>query len=141
MAKCTHINDFRLEKRSPMKWRCNKNGCYLDERTIPYNKLVHALPNRMGMSDVDGMIERKGHFMFIEWKNSFSDLSVGQTIALKNLSNKPDVHVVVIWGNYVKETIEQVAIFHDGEQYDYPSWGWDELWKHQHEWFARADKS
>jgi hypothetical protein len=49
-------------------------------------------------SDIDGVVERKGCFMFLEWKTGAEKVSGGQMIMLKALAKKPGIKVVVLWG-------------------------------------------
>jgi|14_taG_2_1085336.scaffolds.fasta_scaffold54588_2 hypothetical protein len=59
------------------------------------------MPGKMGVSDIDGVCERNGHFMFMEAKRENEGMSLGQEIMLKKLSGlDPDkVRVLVVYGN------------------------------------------
>ena len=56
-------------------------------------------------SNVDGIAERNGHFLIMEWKRSKEKVSNGQKIMLQALASKPDFMVVIIYGNTDNETI------------------------------------
>ena len=59
------------------------------------------MPGRMGVSDIDGVIERKGHFLFMETKREGEPLSKGQEIMLTQLAklNPSRVRVVIVYGD------------------------------------------
>ena len=67
-------------------------------------------PGKIEVSDVDGAVERKGHFLFIETKQPFARLRMGQEIFYRNLALKPDMTVLVVWGDPGKP--ERVRILH-----------------------------
>jgi hypothetical protein len=50
-------------------------------------------------SNVDMVLERKGHFLFGEWKRDGEKISKGQEILLKALSGLPKTTVLVINGD------------------------------------------
>lgn len=50
-------------------------------------------------SNLDMVLERKGHFLFGEWKRDGEKISKGQEILLKALSGLPRVTVLVINGD------------------------------------------
>ena len=56
-------------------------------------------------SNVDGIAERNGKFLVMEWKNSKEKVSTGQKIMLQSLASKPDFMVVIIYGNTNNETV------------------------------------
>ena len=50
-------------------------------------------------SNLDMVLERKGHFLFGEWKRDGEKISKGQEILLKALSGLPNATVLVINGD------------------------------------------
>ena len=67
---------------------------------IDYGFLHSVDPNSPNFvpSDIDGVIERNGVFLFMEWKRPLEDMKVGQEKMLISLAKKPDVFVVRITG-------------------------------------------
>jgi len=65
---------------------------------IPTN--LHLVP-----SNVDGILERNGQFLILEWKRPGEKVSDGQRIMLQALAAKPSFMVVIIYGNTDNETI------------------------------------
>ena len=62
--------------------------------------LVEKSPNFVP-SDIDGVIERNGVFLFFEWKNPLEDMNAGQEKMLISLAKKPDIFVVKIIGDTI----------------------------------------
>ena len=56
-------------------------------------------------SNVDGIAERNGHFLILEWKRPNEKVSEGQKRLLQALASNPRFMVVIIYGNTDTETI------------------------------------
>lgn len=61
-----------------------------------WEHVAGALPGKCGVSDIDGIIERNGHFLILEAKMPNEEMSLGQEIMLKRLSSIPRFTVVVV---------------------------------------------
>jgi hypothetical protein len=66
-----------------------------------YADLKGAIPTNPAFvpSNVDGICERKGKFLIMEWKRPNEKVSEGQKYLLKALASKDDFMVVIIYGN------------------------------------------
>ena len=66
-----------------------------------WKPVADLLPGRCGACDIDGVIERRGHFLFLEGKGEGETLPLGQLIMLKALAGlSPErVTVLVVTGN------------------------------------------
>jgi hypothetical protein len=66
-----------------------------------WKPVADMMPGKMGVSDIDGVVERNGHFLFMESKNEREPLSVGQRIMLVELAklNPERVRVVIVYGD------------------------------------------
>ena len=60
-----------------------------------WKPIADALPGKMGVSDLDGIIERKGRFLVFECKKPEEPMPVGQQILLRALNREP--HFTVLW--------------------------------------------
>ena len=56
-------------------------------------------------SNVDGIAERNGHFLIMEWKRNGEKISEGQKRLLKALAANPRFMVVIIYGNTDNGTV------------------------------------
>lgn len=68
-------------------------------------------------SDIDGVIERNGVFLFLEWNQFLEDMQAGQEKMLMELAKKPDVFVVKIIGHTTHETpiIEEFSLIQNNK--------------------------
>jgi hypothetical protein len=68
---------------------------------IDYGDFVGLLPTSPGFtpSNVDGIAERKGKFLIMEWKRSKEKSSKGQQYLLRSLAAQPNFIVVIIRGD------------------------------------------
>ena len=53
---------------------------------------------KIRVTDLDGLVERNGHFLFIEAKSSGVGVPRGQQILFDRLIESPQNSVLVIWG-------------------------------------------
>lgn len=60
---------------------------------------LSGLLGRVLPSNLDMVLERKGHFLFGEWKRDGEKISKGQEILLKALSGLPKTTVLVVSGD------------------------------------------
>ncbi len=49
-------------------------------------------------SDIDGVVERHGAFLFLEAKPAGKEIGMGQRILLEALARLPQVTVLILWG-------------------------------------------
>ena len=72
-----------------------------------YSEFKGLIPNNPHLvpSNVDGILERNGQFLILEWKRPGEKVSDGQRIMLQALAAKPSFMVVIIYGNTDTETI------------------------------------
>ena len=60
---------------------------------------LSGLLGKVVPSNLDMVLERKGHFLFGEWKRDGEKISKGQEILLKALSGLPRATVLVVSGD------------------------------------------
>jgi len=86
------------------------------------------------MSDIDGVVEINGHFLFMEWKGDGGKVSTGQHILLQRLtqlSNK--VLAYVVYGNSQTMQVHKVTRYYKGASKDYDM-QLDQLMKQFKDW-------
>lgn len=64
-----------------------------------FDFLLGCLPGREAPTDVDQLIEKNGHFLFIEAKRPGQKIPRGQIITLNRLAALPSTHVLLVEGN------------------------------------------
>lgn len=74
----------------------NANATHID-----YGALKGIIPNNPNFvpSNIDGIAERNGKFLVMEWKRPNEKVSDGQRILLQRLANVPKFTVLIIQGN------------------------------------------
>lgn len=84
---------------SDLRHKCDSNGCYVDKLFTDWTYFNHSMPNKLGVTDLDGVIERNGMFFIIEYKSNRKQVEQGQLIMLKRLSSLKCFTVYVVWGS------------------------------------------
>lgn len=54
---------------------------------------------RIRLTDIDGIVERNGHFLIIEAKSLGKEIPTGQKIMFDHLTKNPNWTVLIIWGD------------------------------------------
>lgn len=71
---------------NPMRWNCDLGGpgcnCFNKKKRPKIEMFADCFPGMITMSDVDGVVEVKGNFLYLEWKPS-EDISTGQRILIE----------------------------------------------------------
>lgn len=101
---------------NPIHHNCETGGCWNKQYRPNIEYFYHALPRKLTMSDIDGVAEVNGSFLFLEWKSHLGPLPTGQRILAERLTNlSQKIHYVVIQhepGNPM--AIENVMVVHRG---------------------------
>lgn len=98
-----------------MRWDCKKDGCYRD--ICPKLSLFdECFTGRNCLGDIDGILERKGHFLLVEWKSPGGHLSTGQRIMFNRMAELPNFAVFVLYGSNTGE-IEEYELFYKCKHY------------------------
>ena len=83
-----------------MRHNCGKNGCYLKVLHAPIHLFDGCFGGSIEMMDIDGTVERNGHFLHLEWKTLDAPLHKGQRIYFERRTQ--DKHgkdmAYVVWG-------------------------------------------
>jgi len=106
-GKVRNLNAFRnaKRKRRGMEWEFLR-GCF-DYGIMP--------------TDIDGCIERNGHYLFFEEKHPGIDLGRGQQRLLHDLNVNRDATIFIIWGDTEIPYVEEMSIwrpFSNGKRRD-----------------------
>lgn len=68
-----------------------------------WGPLNDCFQGKVRISDIDGMVERNGFFVFLEQKGAQMQIPVGQDIALSRLAQIQQFTVLIIFGNLDQE--------------------------------------
>ena len=90
-------------------------------------------------SNVDGILERKGKFLILEWKRENEEVSKGQQYMLQALASKPDFTVIILIGNTDTETIINRFFLVSNAGCILMGHGFKEFKKYYIDWYKKAD--
>ena len=100
---------------------------------------VEVDPKPTSVVDVDGILERKGKFLILEWKRDNEEVSKGQQYMLQALASKPDFTVVILIGNTDTETIINRFFLVRKAGCILMGHGFEEFKKYYIDWYKKAD--
>ena len=89
--------------------------------------------------DVDGMVERRRHFLALEAKPPGGTLTRGQEITFMQLSRQPRTNCVVFYGDPLEETVERITVMTNGIQREEVDPSLETLRTFVSLWYAWAD--
>lgn len=119
------------------RYHCSDRGCYYD--TLPdWGDLIECFPRRIRPTDIDGMVEINGRFLFLEQKQAGAGPDEGQRRALIALSALPSVTVAFFRATPVAEHL-QVLIFPEPQGWQEVTRDWFKGWLR--EWAAAAEEA
>jgi hypothetical protein len=95
---------------------------------------------RIRPTDVDGLIERHGCFLFLEAKPPGGTLSQGQQITLRALSRQPRTCVLVIYGDPAEQTVVRITRMWQGRIEEQADPSLETFRRLVVRWFDWADK-
>jgi len=122
-----------------MRFSCDGGRCYLNDKVPKLGVFDDCFPGKIGFGDVDGLIERRGNFLFIEWKEPGASLTTGQSITLKKLASIPYITVLMVEGDNAKMSVESVIQVTEKGVSNKRAIDLNGLKRVFSEWFKRAD--
>ena len=127
--------------RGRMRWDCRpeRDGCYRRLGQPDLTLLDECFPGRIAMTDVDGLVEIGGRFLFIEWKRR-GDVPAGQRIMFERLTKHPEFTVLVILGDPASMTVERYDVFRNGRRRGWRDCDMRGLKRHIRAWAERGSR-
>ena len=128
-----------------IRWKCDppSAGCYLTNLHAPIHLFDDCFGGRIEMSDIDGVVERRQKFLFLEWKVPPGGLTKGQEILFEQLTlgRGADLVVYLVIGPVDPEpnTVIEVCKFNDGSRGECREMTLDDLRAHFRAWYNWAD--
>lgn len=98
-----------------LRWNCQINGCF--RNLCPkLGVFDECFPGRIGMSDVDGIVEIAGRFLVLEWKSEGGGLTTGQRIMFERLTAlSPKITIIVVSGDPRLMEVDAVQVIERGK--------------------------
>lgn len=101
---------------NPMRWRCDKDGCFNEKRRPKIEAFADCFPRRINFGDVDGMVELEGRFCLLEWKGDGGAVRTGQRILYQRFTvSWPGNIVFVINGDAETMAVRSYSLFWRGK--------------------------
>lgn len=72
--------------------------------------LDECFEGKIKMSDLDGIVERRGHFFVLETKQNGVTVPAGQRIMFENMAKTGLITVVILWGK--QNETEQMQVYY-----------------------------
>jgi len=113
----------------------NENNC----RAINWGVVLGA-GGKVYPGDLDGILERNGRFLAIEWKHesvTYETIPQGQRILLERLNNIPEFTVAVVYGDYETWAVSGIQWI-GGKRVPFDN---DSLKEWMREWWRYANKN
>jgi hypothetical protein len=101
-----------------MRWNCDIDGCFNIKCRLKLGIFDDIWPGKIGMSDVDGIVELHGNGLLLEWKRDM-ELPQGQQIMFKRLTRGRVLTVVCVAGDAETMEVHAVKEFVDGDEGDW----------------------
>lgn len=126
-----------------LRWNCQEGKkCYI-EQVLPNWSIFNECfrPTKIRVTDVDGLVERNGQFLFIEVKQRKS-IPQGQQILFKKLThNAPHISVLVLYapGAGQDMNIQAYTVFRAGQmKHEWTETDTKQIQGFITQWFQRA---
>ena len=107
-----------------------------------YGDFVGVIPDNpyFTPSNVDGICERRGNFLVMEWKRNNESISKGQEYLLKAFARLPNFIVLIIYGDTDNGTkVEKFYLVNQDGSCTLAGQGFDSLIKFYKQWYEYAD--
>lgn len=102
-----------------MYWDCRPSGCFNHLMRPKFEAFSQAFPDKENFTDVDGILEKCGNALMLEWKENPGKIPTAQMIAYTNLSIGKRITVFIVAGDALKMTAKSFAFVLDGKYRDW----------------------
>jgi hypothetical protein len=106
-----------------------------------FHGLIRSNPSFLP-SNVDGICERKGQFLVMEWKREKEKISKGQEYLLKAFAKLPNFIVLIIYGDTDNGTkVDKFYLVNQDGTCTLAGSNFEQLQKYYLQWYEYADKN
>lgn len=119
-------------RSSHFRHSCDRDGCYVEQLPL-WDDLIDCFPRGIRPTDIDGMVEINGQFLFLEEKRAGAGPDEGQRRALLKLARFESITVVIFRPRSCDDDLD-VLVFGQGPPQGYQRWprtrfhAWIESW-------------
>ena len=128
-------------------WDCeNGKNCYIEKVMPNWAVFNDCFPGtNIKVSDMDGVVEHKGHILFFEVKQNTKTIQYGQRLLFEKLTENADhITVILLYAQNVSEymDIQEYAVFSKGRMTeDWTSTTTEKIKERVKNWFLRVRES
>lgn len=121
-----------------LRWKCDEKGCY--RQLMPrLGVLDECFPGKIGMSDIDGIVEIRGYFLILEWKAPGGALTTGQRIMFERMTGLSGrLTIIVVCGDPQTMAISSLQVFSGGKAGPVEEYSLERLKARVSAWAKRA---
>jgi hypothetical protein len=107
---------------NPMQRKCTCRcgrvpaGCFNVKLRPKIEVFADCFPGRNNFGDVDGLVERNGAFLLLEWKTPGARLKTAQAITYRAISRIPRSAALAFEGDAEAMTVSRVKVFQEGRE-------------------------
>jgi hypothetical protein len=106
----------KINGSNPMRWDCDKRGCFNIKRRPKIEVFCGCFPGRISFGDVDGIVEINGYGLMLEWKSDTTKPTTGQRIMYERITKNKLITVLLVVGNAETMEVSHYGIFFQGIQ-------------------------
>ena len=125
---------------NPMRWDCEKRGCFNVKRRPKIEVFAGCFPGKISFGDIDGIVEINGFALLLEWKSDCNSLPIGQRIMYSRITKDGKISVIIVNGNAETMEIQSVAFYFKGKWIEHRQCDLDGLKEHVKKWSEKACK-
>ena len=101
--------------RNPLRWKCDKDGCFNEEKRPKIEEFAECLPGKIAFSDIDAITEINGKFLLLEWKSYAGSIPLGQKIMFERMTDNGKFSVFIIKGNAKTMKVDSMSVVWKGK--------------------------
>lgn len=109
-------NEMEACNAYKMDWDCKVRGCFNEKKRLKFAAFAECFPGKVNFTDVDAIVEKNGHVLMLEWKESPCVMEdTGQGIMFKRISQDFAICVLCVAGDAETMTVTHTASYKDGQ--------------------------
>lgn len=105
-----------MDSFKKMDWECSRNGCFNEIKRLDFGAFFDCWPQKISMSDVDGICEIDGAFLMLESKESGRPLGYAMGRLLFQFCCMPRCVGFCAWGNLRAREVDRIEVFCDAQR-------------------------
>ena len=105
-----------MQGKNPMRWDCEKQGCFNIKRRPKIEVFSDCFPNNISFGDVDGIVEINGYGLLLEWKQDVKCPPMGQHIMYQKLTKTKLLTVFLVIGHAETMEVSHIGGYYGGKQ-------------------------